>query len=165
MERFRKRNLLVVMIIGAIIITVFTNQIGSAKLISLIGNVNKPLLLLVLLFNLFNLFAFTKTWQLFTKADINFFKLFKFYMAGAFISNITPSFGSGGEPVKAMLLGKETGMSKSECFAGVVSHRMLNMFPFLILSILGMVLLFFKPELRLGTWEMLALLFSCLLYT
>lgn len=163
MERFRKRNLLVVIIIGAIIITVFTNQVGPAKLISLMGNVNKPLLLLVLIFNLLNLIAFTKTWQLLAKADISFFKLFKFYMAGAFISNITPSFGSGGEPVKAMLLGKETGMSKSECFAGVVSQRMLNMFPFLILSILGMGLLFFKPELRLGTWELLALLFSLVL--
>jgi uncharacterized protein (TIRG00374 family) len=163
MERFRKRNILFVFIIGAIIFAVFINQVGPAKLISLMGNVNKPLILLVLIFNLLNLIAFTKTWQLLTRADISFFKLFKFYMIGAFISNITPSFGTGGEPVKAMLLGKETGISKAECFAGVVSQRMLNMFPFLILSILGFGLLFFKPELRLGTWEMLALLFSLLL--
>jgi len=163
MERFRKRNIFVVIIIGAIIFAVFINQVGLAKLISLMGNVNKPLILLVLVFNLLNLIAFTKTWQLLARTDISFFKLFQFYMSGAFISNITPSFGSGGEPVKAMLLGKETGMSKAECFAGVVSQRMLNMFPFLILSILGFGLLFFKPELRLGTWELLALLFSLLL--
>jgi uncharacterized protein (TIRG00374 family) len=163
MDRFRKRNILFVFIIGAIIFAVFINQVGPTKLISLIGNVNKPLLLLVLVFNLLNLIAFTKTWQLLARPDISFFKLFKFYMIGAFISNITPSFGTGGEPVKAMLLGKETGISKAECFAGVVSQRMLNMFPFLVLSILGLVLLFFKPELRLGIWEMLALLFSLLL--
>lgn len=163
MERFGKKNILFVMIIGAIIFTVFINQIGPAKLISLMSNVNKPLILLVLIFNLLNLIAFTKTWQLLARTDISFFKLFKFYMAGAFVSNITPSFGSGGEPVKAMLLGKETGMSKAECFAGVVSQRMLNMFPFLILSILGLGLLFFRPELKLGTWELLALLFSLLL--
>jgi len=163
MERFRRRNILFVMIIGIIIFIIFTNQIGLTKLISLMDNVNKPLILLVLIFNLLNLIAFTKTWQLLTKTDISFFKLFKFYMVGAFISNITPSFGTGGEPVKAMLMGKETGMSKAECFAGVVSQRMLNMFPFLVLSILGFGLLFFKPELRLGTWELLALLFSLLL--
>jgi len=163
MERFRKINILLVIVIGAIIFMVFTNQVGPAKIISLMGNVNKPLLLLVLLFNLLNLIAFTKTWQLLARTNISFYKLFKFYMVGAFISNITPSFGTGGEPVKAMLLGKETGMSKAECFAGVVSQRMINMFPFLILSILGFVLLFFKPELRLGTWELLALLFSLLL--
>jgi uncharacterized protein (TIRG00374 family) len=40
---------------------------------------------------------------------------------------------------------------------------MLNMFPFLVLSILGLGLLFFDPALRLGTWEMLALLFSLML--
>lgn len=163
MERFGKRNILFVIIIGAIIFTIFTNQVGPAKLISLMGNVNKPLVLIVLIFNLLNLIAFTKTWQLLTRADISFFKLFKFYMAGVFITNITPSFGTGGEPVKAMLLGKETGKSKAECLAGVVSQRMLNMFPFLILSILGLGFLFFKPELRLGTWELLALLFSLLL--
>ncbi|MCZ7401293.1 MAG: lysylphosphatidylglycerol synthase transmembrane domain-containing protein [Candidatus Methanoperedens sp.] len=163
MERFRKRNILFVIIIGVIILTVFTNQIGPSKLISLLGNVNKPLILLVLIFNLFNLIAFTKTWQLLSSTEISFFKLFKFYMIGAFVSNITPSFGSGGEPVKAMLLGKETGMSKAECFAGVVSQRMLNMFPFLVLSILGLGLLFFDPSLRLGIWELIALLFSLLL--
>ena len=160
MERFKKRNILYVIIIGAIIFIVFTNQVGPAKLISLMGNVNKPLLLLVLIFNLLNLITFTKTCQFLIRTDISFYKLFKFYMIGAFISNITPSLGTGGEPVKAMLLGKETGMNKAECFAGVVSQRMLNMFPFLILSILGLGLLFFKPELRLGTWEMLAWLFS-----
>ncbi len=118
MERFKKRNLLFVIIIGAIIFAAFTNQVGPAKLISLMSNVNKPLLLLDLIFNLLNLIAFTKTWQLLTMADISSFKLFKFFMIGSFISNITPSFGTGGEPVKAMLLGKETGMSKAECFAG-----------------------------------------------
>ncbi len=66
MERFKKRNLLFVIIIGAIIFAAFTNQVGPAKLISLMGNVNKPLLLLVLIFNLLNLIAFTKTWQLLT---------------------------------------------------------------------------------------------------
>jgi len=163
MERFRKRNILFVFIIGAIIFTIFINQVGPTKLISLMGNVNKPLILLVLIFNILNLIAFTKTWQLLTTTEISFFKLFKFYMIGAFISNITPSFGTGGEPVKAMLLGKETGISKAECFAGVLSQRMLNMFPFLVLSIIGFGLLFFKPELRLGIWEMLALLFSLLM--
>jgi uncharacterized membrane protein YbhN (UPF0104 family) len=96
MERFGKRNILFVIIIGAIIFTVFIDQVGPARLISLMGNVNRPLLLLVLIFNLLNLIAFTKTWQLRIKTDISFFKLFKFYMVGAFISNITPSFGTGG---------------------------------------------------------------------
>lgn len=163
MERFKTRNIWFVIIIGAIIFAIFAKEIGYERLLYLMGNVNKPLVLLVLVFNLLNLMAFTKTWQLLTQADISFYKFFKFYMAGTFINNITPAFGTGGEPVKALLLGKETGTSKAECFAGVVSQRMLNMFPFLFIGIIGSGLLFSRPELRLGTWELLALMFSIVL--
>ncbi len=163
MERFKTRNIWFVIIIGAIIFAIFAEEIGLVRLLYLMGNVNKPLVLLVLIFNLLNLIAFTRTWQLLTQADISFYKLFKFYMAGTFLNNITPAFGTGGEPVKAMLLGKETCISKAECFAGVVSQRMLNMFPFLIIGIIGSALLFSKPELRLGTWELIALMFSIFL--
>src|SRR3972149_2655155 len=149
MERFKTRNIWFVIIIGAIIFASFSEKIGLERLLYLMGNVNKPLVLLVLIFNLLNLIAFTKTWQLLTQADISFYKLFKFYMAGTFINNITPSFGTGGEPVKAMLLGKDTGTSKAECFASVVSQRMINMFPFLTVGIIGTGLLFSKPELKL----------------
>jgi uncharacterized protein (TIRG00374 family) len=163
MEKSKTRNIWFVVLIGVIIFSVFVNEIGLERLIYLIGNVNKPLVLLVILFNILNLITFTKTWQLLTMADISFYKLFKFYMAGTFINNITPTFGTGGEPVKALFLGKETGISKAECFAGVVSQRMLNMFPFLVIGILGMGLLFFRPELRLGGWELAALMFSMVL--
>lgn len=160
MERFKAKNIVLVVFIGAIIFAVFTNEIGFEKFIFLISNVNKPLLLLVIFFNFLNIIAFTITWKFLIPLDISLYKLFKFYMAGSFINNITPTFGTGGEPVKAMLLGKETGTSKAECFAGVVSQRMLNMFPFLTIGGLGIVLLFSKPEIRLGTWEIIALMFS-----
>ncbi len=163
MERFKTRNIWFVIIIGAIIFTIFAKEIGYERLLYLMGNVNKPLVLLVLIFNFLNLIAFTKTWQLLTQTDVSFYKLFRFYMAGTFINNITPAFGTGGEPIKALLLGKETGRSKAECFAGVVSQRMLNMFPFLFIGIIGSGLLFSRPELRLGTWELLALMFSIML--
>lgn len=146
-------------LIGGVIFAVFTNEIGFEKFVLLISNVNKPLLLLAVFFNLLNLITFTITWRFLT-SKISLYKLFKFYMAGTFINNITPAFGTGGEPVKAMLLGKETGTSKAECFAGVVSQRMLNMFPFLTIGMLGIWLLFSKPELKLGTWEIAALMFS-----
>lgn len=163
MERFKTRNIWFVVLIGAVIFAFFTRQIGYEKFIFLIGIVNKPLILLAIIFNVLNLLTFTITWKFLTKVDISLYKLFKFYMAGTFINNITPTFGTGGEPVKAMLLGKETGTSKAECFAGVVSQRMLNMFPFLTAGMLGIWLLFSKPELKLGTWEILALAFSIFL--
>jgi uncharacterized protein (TIRG00374 family) len=163
MERFKTRNIWFVVLIGAVVFAVFTNEIGLEKVLVLISGANKLLILLAVLFNFLNLITFTITWRFLTSAKVGLYKLFKFYMAGTFINNITPTFGTGGEPVKAMLLGKETGTSKAECFAGVVSQRMLNMFPFLTIGGIGIWLLFSKPEIKLGTWEVAALMFSILL--
>ena len=81
-------------------------------------------------------------------------------MAGTFINNITPSFGTAGEPVKAMFLGKETQTSKAQCFAGIVSVRMLNMFPFITIGMLGAWLMFSNPKIELGFWTIAGLVFS-----
>ena len=150
-------------LIGAAVFAIFANEIGFAKFFVLIGSANKPLILLAVFFNLLNLISYTITWRFLATENISFYKLFKFYMAGSFISNITPAFGTGGEPVKAMLLGKETGTSRAECFAGVVSQRMLNMFPFLTIGGAGIWLLFTIPGLKLGTLEVAALVFAILI--
>ncbi len=163
MERFKTKNILFVIVIGLVIFAIFTNEIGFEKFLFLIKNVSKPFILLAIFFNFLNLVTFTITWRLLISNKISVHELFKFYMAGTFINNITPTFGTGGEPVKAMLLGKATGTSKAECFASVVSQRMLNMFPFLTIGIIGAWLIFSKPEIKLGTWEIAALTFSILL--
>jgi uncharacterized protein (TIRG00374 family) len=160
MERFKSRNILVVILIGAIIFAIFANEIGFEKFIHLLNNVNRPLLLLAVFFNVLNMITFTITWRFLTPAKISLYKLFKFFMAGTFVNNITPSFGTAGEPVKAMFLGKETGINKAECFAGIVSVRMLNMFPFLTIGTLGIWLLFSHPGIKLGFWEIVGLAFS-----
>ncbi len=160
MERFRTRNIWFVVIIGGVILAAFTNEVGLETFIFRISNVSKPLFLLVILFNFLNIIAFTITWKFLISSDISIYKLFKFYMAGTFINNITPTFGTGGEPVKAMLLGRDTCTSKAECFAGVVSQRMLNMFPFLVIGGLGVGLLFSRPGVNFGTWQVIALMFS-----
>ncbi len=160
MERFKKRNIWIVVLIGVIIFGLFSREIGLETFISRISQVNKSLFLLVIIFNFLNLLAFTMTWRYLIRGKISFRKLFEFYMAGTFINNITPTIGTGGEPVKAMLLGKETGTDKSECFAGVVSQRMLNMFPFLIIGGFGIALLFSIPGIRLETWQIIVLAFS-----
>jgi uncharacterized protein (TIRG00374 family) len=163
MEKFKKKNIWIVVFIGAMIFALFANEVGPDKFISRIGSINKPLFLLVILFNFMNLLAFTITWRYLIQAKIGIYRLFTFYMAGTFINNITPTFGTGGEPVKAMLLGKETGTSKAECFAGVVSQRMLNMFPFLVIGGLGLGFFFSRSEVKLETWQIIGLIFSILL--
>ncbi len=77
MEKFKTRNIWFVILIGAAIFAVFTNEIGFEKFIVLISNVNKPLILLAVFFNLLNLITFTITWRFLTP-DISLYKLFKF---------------------------------------------------------------------------------------
>jgi len=160
MERFKNRNILIVILIGAVVFAIFTNEIGFEKFLGLLSNVSKPFLLLAILFNLSNIITFTVSWGLLTPGKIGLYKLFKFYMAGTFINNITPSFGTAGEPIKAMFLGKETGTNKAECFAGVVSARMLNMFPFITIGMLGAWLMFSNPRIEFGFWTVFGLIFS-----
>jgi uncharacterized protein (TIRG00374 family) len=160
MERFKNRNILVVILTGAVIFAIFTKEIGVEKFIDLLGNANKSFLFLAILFNLLNIITFTISWWLLIPGKISINKLFKFYMAGTFINNITPSFGTAGEPVKAMFLGKETKTSKAQCFAGIVSVRMLNMFPFMTIGMLGAWLMFSNPRIELGFWTIIGLLFS-----
>jgi uncharacterized protein (TIRG00374 family) len=160
MERFKTRNILIVIIIGAVVFTIFTNEIGFGKFLHLISTVRKQFLLLAVFFNLLNIITFTVSWRLLAPADISLYKLFKFFMAGTFINNITPSFGTAGEPIKAMFLGKETKTSKAECFAGIVSVRMLNMFPFFTIGMLGIWLLFSNPGIKLGFWAIVGMVFS-----
>jgi uncharacterized protein (TIRG00374 family) len=160
MNFLKTKNIFFVIIIGGIIFTIFGREIGFGKLLSLINNVNKFLLLLAILFNLMNILSFTKTWQILIPAKIDLYKLFKFFMVGIFINNITPTFGTGGEPIKAILLGDETGIDKAECFASVILQRMLNMFPFMTIGGTGLGLLFFSSDIKLQLWQILALLFS-----
>ncbi|MDP3103080.1 MAG: flippase-like domain-containing protein [Candidatus Methanoperedens sp.] len=160
MDRFKKKNIWIVVLIGALIFALFANEVGFNEFISRIGNINKSLFLLVILFNFLNILAFTITWRYLIPSKIGIYRLFSFFMAGTFVNNITPTFGTGGEPIKAMLLGKETGISKAECFAGVITQRMLNMFPFLVIGGLGVGLLFSRSEVRLETWQLIGLAFS-----
>lgn len=160
MKKFRARNIWFAALIGVAIFAIFITEIGYARFLFLISNVNKSFVILVFLLNVLNIIAFTMSWKFLIPMDISFYKLFKFYVAGTFINNITPTFGSGGEPIKAMLLGKETGSSKAECFAGVVYHRIVNILSFLAIELAGLGLLFYKPEINLERWEISVLVSS-----
>ncbi|MCX9012999.1 MAG: flippase-like domain-containing protein [Candidatus Methanoperedens sp.] len=159
-EKIKARNIWLVILVGAVIFAIFIAEIGYGRFFHLISNVNKSLIPFIILLNILNSITFTISWKFLIPMDVSFYKLFRFYIAGTFINNITPAFGAGGEPIKAILLGEETATSKAECFAGVVSQRLMSIFPFLLIEFMGVGLLLYMPELALGRWEVLALVFS-----
>lgn len=144
----KKKNLMVTVAAGAVIFAVFVFGIGVGNLIRMLSASDPLFLLAAVAFNMFNLFAFTATWRALVPVKVSFYKLFKLYMAGVFVNNLTPAFGAGGEPVKAVFLAKETRSSKSECFASVVAQRMINMFPFVLIAVFGLVTLLTNKNLK-----------------
>jgi hypothetical protein len=159
--KIQKRKLAIPIVLGLVVFALFTHEIGIEQLQALLRNVNKHLVLLVVLFNLGNLLFFTLSWNALLTVKPSFLRLFRIYLVGVFVNNITPSFGAGGEPVKALLIGNATGVKSSGCFATVLTQRMLNMLPFIVVAIIGLVFLFLRRNLK--PWEGVALSFIILL--
>ena len=89
-------------------------------------------------------------WQLLNKQaniDIGFKKLLPITMVGLAINNITPSGRGGGEPVRAYILAKEHDHTIKETFATVVADRVLDTFPFIVLTVITVLSLSFQPNI------------------
>ncbi|MDR2874292.1 MAG: UPF0104 family protein [Methanobrevibacter sp.] len=88
----------------------------------------------------------TLRWQVINKmTDINisFFKILPITFIGLAITNLTPSSGGGGEPVRAYILSSKTKKPFESIFASVVADRTLDTIPFLILAIITIVYVVF----------------------
>lgn len=62
--------------------------------------------------------------------------LFLSLLSGAFVNNVTPMGKGGGEPLRAYLLAKLTGIDNSSSFATVLSDRIFDSMPHIILGYL-----------------------------
>lgn len=91
---------------------------------------------------IFTYLLYTWRWKIVNSiADINvsFKNLFSIVMVGLAVNNITPSGRGVGEPVRAYILAKEHGYELRDTFATVVADRLLDTFPFIILSIITII--------------------------
>ncbi len=73
--------------------------------------------------------------------------LFLSLLSGAFVNNVTPMGKGGGEPLRAYLLAKLTGIDNSSSFATVLSDRIFDTMPYILLGYLGIfnILFFWDP--------------------
>lgn len=79
-------------------------------------------------------------------------------MVGLAVNNITPSGRGGGEPVRAYLLAEEHGYRLKDTFATVVTDRVLDTFPFIMLAAITIIsiVLFFD----IAPWLVIVLILS-----
>ncbi|CAD7771890.1 Lysylphosphatidylglycerol synthase TM region [Candidatus Methanoperedenaceae archaeon GB37] len=155
--KINKRKLAVPLLIGLGVFGLFTHAIGLEELRALLSSVDLALVLLAILFDIGTIILFTLSWRVLIAEKPGLPRLFQIYLVGILVNNITPSLGAGGEPVKALLLGNATETSSSACFATIITQRVLNMIPFILVALIGLLFLFFYKNLSF--WEVLAMLF------
>ena len=130
-----------VMILGAIIFAAFSATIGITNLISILSHANPLYITLAIaLFFMSYAFASLGTWHILDKKAKKWF-LFKLYIAGYFLNNITPIVGCGGEIVKAEIISKHAGLRKTTVFAAILVQKILHYIPFIYTMFLSAAIL------------------------
>ena len=137
-----KHKTAIFLIIGIIIMAVMLYFIGIDEVIEALKIANFWYILLAILVQILTYYLLALRWNIINKiANINasIKNILPMILVGLSINNITPSGRSGGEPVRAYILSKDTKKPYEETFATVITDRALDMFPFLILSIISVV--------------------------
>ena len=140
----------ILLTIGIIIMVIMLYFIGIDDVIDALKIANFSYILLAIFVQVLTYYLLALRWNVINKiANINVSikSILPMIMVGLTINNITPSGRSGGEPVRALILSKHAKKPYEETFATVITDRALDMFPFLILSILAAASIFLYFDL------------------
>ncbi|MCL2157764.1 MAG: UPF0104 family protein [Methanobrevibacter sp.] len=136
--------------IGIIAIVLMLNFIGIDKVVNALKTANLFFIVLAIIAQIFTYYLLALRWNIINKiADINvnIKNILPMLLVGLAVNNITPSGRGGGEPVRAYILSKYAKKPYEETFATVITDRALDMFPFLILSIIAVISIIFNFNL------------------
>jgi len=146
-------NLIISIIIGLAVFIFFIYKTGPDAIKLIIQNINW------IYFSIFILIAFstyiftTLRWKIILegyKKRIPFWTLFKQVLAGYAVSYVTPAARIGGEPVRAYMLNKESGVNIKTGMASIIIDRFVELTGALLLAILGIILLIYFPGVPLS---------------
>ena len=137
-----KYKSLIFLIIGLLILGIMLWFIGIDQIIAAIQLANIWLILLAIAIQGLVYVLYSIRWQIINKIgniDVGVKKLLPMIVVGLTISNLTPSGRTGGEPVKAYMLSKEANVPLEETFATVISDKLLDTFPFIVLALISII--------------------------
>lgn len=147
--------------VSFIILIVMLYLIGIHNVINTLKNADLTLIAVAIAIQVITYFLYTLRWKIINKSvdiDVGFKSLFPIIMVGLAVNNITPSGRGGGEPVRAYILSREYDYDLKDTFATVVADRMLDTFPFVVLSAITIVaMLFYFP---IPTWLIVVLVLA-----
>ncbi|OWT32797.1 hypothetical protein BGI41_05805 [Methanobrevibacter sp. 87.7] len=145
-----KHKTLLFLIFGLIIMGVMLWFIGIDEVFNALRMSNILYVILAILMEIIVYGLYTLRWEIINKIvdiDCDFNDLFPMVMLGLAVNNITPSGRGGGEPVRAYVLNKESHFPFEATFATVIADRAFDTFPFILLSILTLILVIFNYSL------------------
>jgi hypothetical protein len=159
-----KHKGLILILVGIGIITAMILFIGPDKILNAMENANPIFIILAVLIQFFIYGLWTLRWSVTTnsvKINVKKRHLLPMLMVGLAANNITPSARGGGEPVRAYILSKYSKCSMESSFATVIADRGLDMFPFIVLSVITIFAIMVSFSLPL--WILLSLIIAVIL--
>ncbi len=139
---------------GLFIIFLVSFFVGLNDILSILDHTNLTIMLFTLVLEIVMTLMWAMRWRLILhvldKAP-KFKQLFLMLLASIFGNNVTPG-AAGGEPLRAYLLDKFENVPFELGFASTTADRVFEFFPFILISILTVYLLF---TLNVGFWTSL----------
>jgi len=151
--------------IGIVILIAFIMFIGPEQIMAALQTADLKYILLAIIIQFIILGLWNTRWSIICKS-LNIphrqLPLFAMTIIGLAINDLTPSGRSGGEPVRAYLLSKSSNESFKTTFATVMSDKIFDTLPFMVLAIFAISYLMFT--LHLGTALFTLLVLALLLF-
>lgn len=159
-----KHKGLILILAGIGIIAAMIAFIGPEKILSALEKANPIFIILAVIVQFLVYGLWTWRWSITTnsvKINVKKRHLLPMLMVGLAVNNITPSARGGGEPVRAYILSKYSKCSMESSFATVIADRGLDMFPFIVLSVITIFAIMMSFSLPL--WVLLSLIIAVIL--
>ncbi|RAP52249.1 MAG: hypothetical protein BZ138_03460 [Methanosphaera sp. rholeuAM270] len=138
------KKIIVLLAVGIIILIAMVLLIGPEQIISALKTADITYVVLALFIQVIILLLWNTRWSIICKSlDIphNFMSLFAMTIIGLAINDLTPSGRSGGEPVRAYILSKNSSEDFKRTFASVMGDKIFDTFPFIVLAIFSIAYL------------------------
>ncbi len=141
---------LILMLIGITILCSFIYWVGLDEIRVAFGNLEPKYIILAIIVQFISILFWHLRWKLSIKAidrEVGNKNLFSILLCGIFVNNITPSAKMGGEPVRAYLLKKSTGIPLEEGLATVAIERILEIISLIVVCLFSLFMLLIEWNL------------------
>lgn len=153
------------LLVGIIILAAMIFFIGPGEIMTALKQANIYYVLLAVILQFIIMGLWDIKWSvLLTGLDIPHKKLplFAMLLVGLAVNNLTPSGRGGGEPVRAYLVSKSSGVGFRKTFASVMGDKLFDTFPFALLAIVAM--LYLITEVHLSQTMVITLIVALIVF-